>query len=80
MKIAKKVFFTFVLLLANASTPSPPQASAGRMTLSTSFATTQPLFLNSDLSVEYWGALANPASTHGKNVYPNCSEILKQKI
>lgn len=54
--------------LANARTASPPQASAGRITLSTSPVIMQPL-PGGPFAVEtYWGAALNPASTHGRKV------------
>lgn len=60
----------FILLLANATAPSPPQALIGRITLSTSLDVMQPLSLVSEFLTEYRGALLSPASTQGRNVYP----------
>lgn len=42
------------------------------MTLSTSLANMQPLSKEAEFNSKYCGALLSPASTHGKNVYPNC--------
>lgn len=73
-KIATFVFiYTFLLSLqAKARAPCPPQASIGRMTLSTSLANMQPFSKDADFKSKYCGALLSPASTQGKNVYPNC--------
>lgn len=59
----------FLLRSANARAPSPPQASRGSMTLSTSPANMQSL---PSLLTVYCGALLSPARTQGKNVYPIC--------
>lgn len=66
------IYTLFLLLLAKARAPSPPQASIGRTTLSTSLANMQPFSKDSLFLTRYCGALLSPASTHGKNVYPNC--------
>ena len=63
------LFFSF---FAKAIAASPPQASIGRITLSTSLANMQPVSKDGDFVSTYCGALLSPASTHGKNVYPNC--------
>ena len=56
------------LFLAKARVPSPPQASLGRITESTSLANMKPLSMDSEFLTKYCGALLKPASTHGKNV------------
>jgi len=63
--------YTFLLLfLAKARHASPPQASLGRITESTSFANMHPFSKDLESIAKYWGALLRPASTHGRKVYP----------
>lgn len=67
-----------LLPLAKARTPSPPQASIGTITLSTSPATMQSSEKLFPLT-KYCGAVLSPASTHGKNVNPICPKIDRRK-
>lgn len=74
-----KIFTLFLLILAKARAPSPPHASIGRITLSTSLASLQPFSKEALFLTKYCGALLSPASTHGKNVCPNFFFITSKK-
>lgn len=67
-----------LLPLAKARTPSPPQASIGTITLSTSPATMRSSEKLFPLT-KYCGAVLSSASTHGKNVNPICPKIDRRK-